>query len=389
MTLALDKSNWKRVAFGDAIDNISDRVDDPSAAGVDRYVGLEHLDPGVLTVQRWDSPDKVEAQKLRFLPGDVIFGRRRAYQKKVAKAEFAGICSAHALVLRAKPDSVDPQFLPIFLSSDYFLDRAIAISVGSLSPTVNWRDLKVEQFDLPPLSEQQRIADLIWLLEAHRVAAMGLRCALQVAQTEFIEQAASLVQHTYLSQWISNIEAGRSPQGASEPAMNGELGVLKVSAVGDGIFAAHENKRLLDKNDFRADMSVREGDLLVTRANALVENVARPCIVSRDYPNLMLSDKTLRLIPNAKYPSRIVLAALRTRKYRDHVRESVGGTEAKNISQRKILAGPVPDWDEASLAKVACFLDASDRTTASCDAEIGSLSAARSAIMSCVFGDRS
>ncbi|WP_197510829.1 hypothetical protein [Tessaracoccus coleopterorum] len=90
MSLNLDKSTWRRVKFGDVIDSITDRVDDPSSAGVDRYVGLEHLDPGVLTVERWDSPDKVEAQKLRFQPGDVIFGRRRAYQKKVARADFEG-----------------------------------------------------------------------------------------------------------------------------------------------------------------------------------------------------------------------------------------------------------------------------------------------------------
>ncbi|QIK67290.1 hypothetical protein G7072_13860 [Nocardioides sp. HDW12B] len=174
MSLNLDKSTWKRVAFGDVIDSVTDRVDNPSEAGVDRYVGLEHLDPGGMTVTRWDAPERVEAQKLRFLPGDVIFGRRRAYQKKVAKAEFEGICSAHALVLRARPDYVDPDFLPVFLSSDYFLERAIEISVGSLSPTVNWRDLKVQEFDLPPLDEQKRIAALVWAVEANRLATRNL-----------------------------------------------------------------------------------------------------------------------------------------------------------------------------------------------------------------------
>ncbi|MBS1675277.1 MAG: restriction endonuclease subunit S [Actinobacteria bacterium] len=123
-----------------------------------------------MTVQRWDAPDKVEAQKLRFQAGDVIFGRRRAYQKKVALAEFEGICSAHALVLRGRPHYLEPDFLPVFLSSDYFLDRAVSISVGSLSPTVNWRDLKVQEFNFPPLDEQKRIADLVWAIERHRAA---------------------------------------------------------------------------------------------------------------------------------------------------------------------------------------------------------------------------
>lgn len=185
MSLSLDKSGWKRVAFGDVIDSVTDRVNDPSAAGVDRYVGLEHLDPGVLTVERWDSPEKVEAQKLRFKPGDVIFGRRRAYQKKVARADFEGICSAHALVLRAKTEGINPDFLPVFLASDYFLDRAVAISVGSLSPTVNWRDLKVEEFDLPSKEEQKRIADLFWAVEGQRKATDG-----QIAATQRVQQLA-------------------------------------------------------------------------------------------------------------------------------------------------------------------------------------------------------
>ena len=121
MSLNLDKSTWKRASFGDVIENVTDRVDNPSEAGVDRYVGLEHLDPGVLTVQRWDTPDKVEAQKLRFQSGDVIFGRRRAYQKKVALAEFEGICSAHALVLR--PRRLRPSGLPAGLPVERLLPR--------------------------------------------------------------------------------------------------------------------------------------------------------------------------------------------------------------------------------------------------------------------------
>jgi len=190
MSLNLDKSTWKRVAFGAAVESITDRVDNPSEARVDRYVGLEHLDPGVMTVQRWDSPTKVAAQKLRFLPDDVIFGRRRAYQKKVAKAEFEGICSAHALVLRARPEYFDADFLPVFLSSDYFLERAIEISVGSLSPTVNWGDLKAQEFDLPPLDEQKRIAGLLWAVERHRQSVA--RAGQELHRAMRVQMASSL-----------------------------------------------------------------------------------------------------------------------------------------------------------------------------------------------------
>ena len=105
-----------------------------------------------------------------FAKGDIIFGRRRAYQRKLAVAEIDGICSAHAMVVRAKPDVVLPEFLPFLMMSDRFMNRAVEISVGSLSPTINWTTLKLEEFDLPPLDQQRRIAEILWAVDETCVA---------------------------------------------------------------------------------------------------------------------------------------------------------------------------------------------------------------------------
>ena len=129
------KPGWTRVAFGDVAVSVNDRIDNPLDAGVERYVGLEHLDSDSLAITRWAPPTAVTATKLLFRRGDIIFGRRRVYQRKLAVADFDGICSAHALVLRAKSRVVLPEFLPFFMQSDSFMRRAKAISVGSLSPT--------------------------------------------------------------------------------------------------------------------------------------------------------------------------------------------------------------------------------------------------------------
>lgn len=159
------KPGWRRVKFAQLAECVNDRVDDPSKAGVDRYVGLEHLDPESLSIRRWGTPDEVESTKLRFRPGDIIFGKRRAYQRKLAVADFDGICSAHAMVLRAKSDVVLPEFLPFLMQSDTFMERAVAISVGSLSPTINWKTLAAEEFALPPMEEQRRLTDLFVKVE--------------------------------------------------------------------------------------------------------------------------------------------------------------------------------------------------------------------------------
>lgn len=165
MTFTIDKSTWKIHTFDQIAVNVNDRIDVPAESGLERYVGLEHLTPGELRISRWADPTEAKAQKLHFLPGDVIFGRRRAYQRKVAQADFEGLCSAHALVLRAKPDVCIEEFLPHFIASDSFMERAIGISVGSTSPTVNWKDLRHQEFLLPTIEEQHRIANLLWQFE--------------------------------------------------------------------------------------------------------------------------------------------------------------------------------------------------------------------------------
>ena len=155
------KTGWKSFLFDDIASSISDRVDDPRLSGVDRYVGLEHLDSQSIKIRRWGEPEDVSATKLRFYPGDVIYGRRRAYQRKLGVADFEGICSAHALVLRAKEDVCLAKFLPYFLQTDLFHQKALDISVGSLSPTINWKTLARQTFFLPSLKDQEKIIEII------------------------------------------------------------------------------------------------------------------------------------------------------------------------------------------------------------------------------------
>ena len=139
----------------------------PEDSDRERYIGLEHLDPGTLEVTRWGAEVTPKGDKLLMEKGDVLFGRRRAYQKKVGIAPFDGIFSAHGMVLRPRAGVVDPGFFPFFISSDVFLGEAIRVSVGSLSPTANWKDLKVLEFNLPSLDKQRELAGI--LSEAERL----------------------------------------------------------------------------------------------------------------------------------------------------------------------------------------------------------------------------
>jgi type I restriction enzyme, S subunit len=179
--------------------NITVRVE-PSDTDLERYVGLEHLDPESLKLRRWGSPADVIGQKLKFWKGDIIYGKRRAYQRKLAVADFDGICSAHAMVLRAKQDVILPELLPFFLQSEIFHQRAMEISVGSLSPTINWSTLAKQEFPLPPVDEQRRIAELLWaaddsILRQEELILATLNAKVSLRQ-EFLSKGISVLSST-------------------------------------------------------------------------------------------------------------------------------------------------------------------------------------------------
>ena len=183
----IDKSNWKLFKFHEIAYRISETVD-PNTTELDVYIGLEHIDGENIHIKRYGTPADVSGGKLKCYPGDVIFGKRRAYQRKAAIVEFEGICSAHAFVFRANPEVIEPKLFPFFLHSDQFMDRAIDISVGGLSPTINWGDLKDQEFLLPPKEEQLKLAELLWAMDEVIEREKELKDDLENSMNAFIEK---------------------------------------------------------------------------------------------------------------------------------------------------------------------------------------------------------
>jgi len=155
----LNSKNYHTIKFGEVAQHISKRVD-PDKTDLTNYIGLEHLDPDNLKIERQGTPADVKGTKLLIWKGDIIFGKRRAYQRKVAVSHIEGICSAHSMVLREKEDMIRKEFLPYFMQSDLFMDRAIQISEGSLSPTIKWKVLEKQEFVIPKIDFQEKLIDL-------------------------------------------------------------------------------------------------------------------------------------------------------------------------------------------------------------------------------------
>lgn len=153
---------WRMVRFGDVVRDVNEVERDPIGAGLERFVGMEHIEPENLHLKTWGNlaDDQVSFTK-RFRKGQVLFGKRRAYQRKVAVAEFDGICSSDILTFEPKDDELVPELLPFIVQSNGFFEYALGTSSGSLSPRTRWSQLKDYEFRLPPIDEQRRIAEIL------------------------------------------------------------------------------------------------------------------------------------------------------------------------------------------------------------------------------------
>ena len=213
----------------------------------------------------------MSATKLRFRKGDIIFGRRRVYQRKVAVADFDGICSAHAMVLIAKPAVVASQFLPFFMQSDLFMERAKTISVGSLSPTINWKTLAKQEFALPPLDEQRRIADAFVAASNLQDACLRSLDSLRRVEMRFILDAFKSALRSaklYRISDIAELKMGRqkAPKYAKGVGLRSFLSVANVGEL-ELVLGSVEKMDFTDTEFERfrlipGDILITEGDLI-------------------------------------------------------------------------------------------------------------------------------
>jgi type I restriction enzyme S subunit len=255
---------WQIFKFGDLVHNVRETERDPLAAGLERYVGLEHIEPENLHIKEWGLIEEGTSFTQKFVKGQVLFGKRRAYQRKVAVTEFDGVCSGDILVFEPKDDRLLPELLPFIVQSEGFFTNALRTSSGSLSPRTRWRDLATYEFLLPPLDEQRRIAEILWAADE---AIVKWENVLQNS-----EQARSSYRYTFFSGsrgWdrtdlgdLFEVQLGKmlSPKARRGISPRPYLGNANVQW---GYFDLTDVKTMdFDDNEFEKFV-LRPGDLLV------------------------------------------------------------------------------------------------------------------------------
>jgi type I restriction enzyme S subunit len=387
VSLNLDKSAWKRVSLGEVAAASREKVD-PSGGSVERFVAGEHMDTDDLKIHRWGDPTEVDlgpAFHRRFRRGQVLYGSRRTYLRKVAVADFEGVCANTTFVVESRDEGVLLQeFLPFVMTSEPFHAFAIAESKGSVNPYVNWSDIERYEFDLPPLDEQKRIADLLWALEFHGRSLADSRSALDLGLSALIDSlfTASNAPESKIGDVLEVCQYGLSSRAGEE----GRYPMLRMTNLRNGRVVGDDLKYCdLDSKDLDA-YRLEPNDVLFNRTNS-AEHVGHSGIfaLAGDY---VFASYLVRLRPwtNLVLPqflNHFINSRLGQSRIRVHVSR---GVDQANISASKLktVMMPVPPLSEQSdlVDRIQSLSTRAEALTAEADA----LRAARSAVLATVFG---
>ena len=335
------------VAFGDVIQLSKASSKDPVADGFERYVGLEHLEPSDLKVRSWGNiADGITFTKV-FKPGQVLFGKRRAYQRKVAVAGFSGVCSGDIYVLEPKGDELLPELLPFICQSESLYDYVISMSQGGLSPRVNWKALAKYEFALPPLEEQRRITEVLHqagglieklvLLQESAVSAFSSAASIKYSALSDNYPTVRLAE-ICLKKPQSGIYKSDKYRGSGVPMVN--MGELFGNDIIDG--EIEMEKVELDETELQR-YRLTSNDLLFGRRSVVLEGAGRCILVGDPGDSMVFESSVLRAsIDPKKADNRFVFEWLRSPLGHQRIRRIVTFTTVSGVAGSDVACLPVP-----------------------------------------------
>ena len=335
----IDKSNWKTFRFDQIAEKISETVD-PNTTDLDIYIGLEHLDSESIHIKRRGTPADVSGGKLKCYPGDIIFGKRRAYQRKAAIVDFEGICSAHAFVLRAIPEVIDPKLFPFFLQSDLFMHCAVDISVGGLSPTINWGQLKEQEFLLPPKNQQPQMAELLWamdeVIEKERKLLENTKNYIKATQKTLYNKEN--YSRTKLENY-SSILGGYAF--SSKSFVNTGIPVIKIKNIVNGEILIDDHSNNIEKETAHKAKKyiLSKGDILIAMTGATLGKIG---IVQEQYDGALLNQRVGKFELKDGVDKWFIKGVLDSYYFLNELNKYIGEGAQGNISAEDISKTQVP-----------------------------------------------
>jgi len=155
------------------------------------YIGLEHVESWTGKLLPLDLELVPSGIANQFKKGSVLFGKLRPYLAKACTPDFTGLCSTELLVLEAAKQ--DNRFLRYSLLTPGFISLVDSASYGVKMPRASWDFVGVCNLPLPPLPEQQIIADFLDK-ETARLDALVAKNAKLIERLK--EKRTALLSHT-------------------------------------------------------------------------------------------------------------------------------------------------------------------------------------------------
>jgi type I restriction enzyme S subunit len=331
-----DKSDWEFFKFGDIAFNISERVE-PNDTKLEVYVGLEHLDPDSIHIRRTGVPSDVEGTKLKVYKGDIIFGKRRAYQRKAAIATFDGICSAHSMVLRANPETIEPALFPFFIHSDVFMNRAVDISEGSLSPTIKWKILSEQKFRLPPWPLQKKLAELLWAVDEENEKIRNTDGSFDTFKSVFLERVlfsgkGDSLKLEDIGEVVRGV--GYKPEDVGIEYSNTHYPILRSNNIQAGEIR-FDDLYYINNVRIKKHQLLKDKDIVICMSNGSKELVGKAAEFVEYKNPISFGSFCAVFRPSEKYKN-IAKYLFQTISYRKHIQLLLTGTNINNLKPSDI-----------------------------------------------------
>jgi type I restriction enzyme S subunit len=185
----------------------------PAELGDAKYVGLEHIGEGSLSLVGHGFAGDVTSAKSRFKRGDILFGKLRPYFRKVVRAPFDGICSTDIWVVRPR-GGIDAGFLYYWMASQAFIDWATQGSDGTKMPRAQWEYSSKFTVLVPALPEQRAVA--------HALGALDDKIELNRKMNETLETMARAL----FKSWFVDFDPVHAKVEGRDPCLPADIAAL-------------------------------------------------------------------------------------------------------------------------------------------------------------------
>jgi len=169
------EGKWVRKMLGDVVSIRNERVDPRVGKHSDFCIELEHISQGTGCLLGHTETTENSSLKCVFEPGDVLFGKLRAYLRKFWYSSRRGVCSTEIWVLLPSSGALISTFLYQIVQTERFIESA-SVSFGTHMPRSDWEVVKMIEMKLPPPPEQTAIATVLSDMD-EEIAALEAKLA--------------------------------------------------------------------------------------------------------------------------------------------------------------------------------------------------------------------